>query len=50
MMFYFKRFYKDLCNFSSFFQGYACASASAHSGVVVYVDVAAPCVVIFACV
>jgi hypothetical protein len=48
-MFYFKRFYKDLCNFSSFFQGYACASAaSAHNGAVACVDVVAPCVVIFA--
>lgn len=48
MMFYFKRLYKDLCNFSSFFQGYACASASAQSGAVACVDVVAPCVVIFA--
>jgi len=36
-----KRFRKYLCNFSSLFQGYTCASAITHSGVVVHGGVVA---------
>jgi hypothetical protein len=42
-----KRFRKYLCNFSSFFEGYTCASAIVHGGAIACVDAIAPCVVIF---